>query len=260
MAAEMAQPAEAGRGLVDPLGIVGHRAPVFGLEPVFGARGTIVGHMGVVGVGKALGMNEGKVRDIEEPLDLAPGIAMDVDPRADDLLEPGLVPMGHVHDRARSRLSIFRIKAGPHEAIAFDRRIGRQMELRGDRPLGLGRNMDTAPARAEGQPVIRAFDPLAIGPPHAERHPAMGATVGRHDNRAIIPPIDHQRLIEQHGLERCFAHLAHQCDRIPVPGQDRPVLRIERATIGERGARRGAGERGRSHNQYLVCFKPSRRR
>jgi hypothetical protein len=33
-------------------------------------------------------MDEGKVRDIEEPLDLAPGIAMDVDPRADDLLEP----------------------------------------------------------------------------------------------------------------------------------------------------------------------------
>jgi hypothetical protein len=67
MAAEMAQPAEAGRRLVDPLGIVGHRAPVFGLEPVFGARGAIVGHMGVVGVGKALGMDEGKVGDIEEP-------------------------------------------------------------------------------------------------------------------------------------------------------------------------------------------------
>lgn len=108
------------------------------------------------------------------------------------------------------------------------------MKLGRNSALRLRRHMDTAPASAKGEPMIGAFDTLAIGPPHAEWNTAMRAAIGRNDDLAITA-VENQRLIEQCGLKRCLAHLTDQRHRIPVFGQYSPILRRKGAIVRQGG-------------------------
>lgn len=97
----------------------------------------------------------------------------------------------------------------------------------------------TPPALTETQPVIRAGDAAPVAAAEAERHAPVRADVVGHDH-AAAHPVGHQRLVQQPYGGRGVADLARQGDGVPVPGEDRPVVGVERAVPGQ-GGRPGQG-------------------
>lgn len=129
------------------------------------------------------------------------------------------------------------------QPVPLHRRVGAQGETLRDLPGGMRRDGDAGTADTKPDSVVRASDALAATGAQRQRYAAVRAdVVGDHDG--VAGAVDDQRFVKQGGPDRCGRDLAGHGDRVPVPGQDRPVGRVEGAISRQRG---GAGTRDVSH-------------
>ena len=78
--------------------------------------------------------------------------------------------------------------------IAFDPGFGRNGLLARDKDAGAGRIV--------GQPVIQAFDIVALELAVGQRHMAMTAPILQRRRRAVLAAIHHHRLVADHTAEQ----------------------------------------------------------
>lgn len=183
-------------------------------------------------------MHEPEMGDVQETFQPAAGERGYVDAGTVDLLESLVVPVGHGRDHGVGVRG--RSQAGPHQPVPLDDGEGPQIQPGRDLRLGMRRHLHASPAVTEAQPVVRAGDAGAVARAEAQRDAPVRADVVGHDH-AAVRSVGDQGLVEQTYGDGGVADLARSGDRVPVPGEIRPVVGVERAVTGQEGPGRCSG-------------------
>ena len=99
------------------------------------------------------------------------------------------------------------------------------------------RHVITFSLSTEPKTVISAPDPVAVLETHAERYASVRTKVTC-DDKAHACPVDHERLIEQHGSDGSCRGLSRNSHRKPASGEDSPVARVKGTVARKISSRR----------------------